>query len=381
MSKKILLILFVVCLLAFILIASGPFPQEIETKDGVRIIHNKEKGIWSDQPRLFLELVRTVGGLDVEDEHQIFSSPKAMALDDESCLYVLDMREAHIRKFSQDNEFLTEIGGRGQGPGELMHVSGFDLDEQGRLCVNGQLKCKIFSPQGKELKYINLPRYTLNGDIRVLKSGDIAVGGWIQNTWPGQEFKDTHLIKIFDLEGNLQKKIGEIYDYGKPLLNSHGNRFRFDVDQSGHFVVSFIYQNRIEKYSKKGELIWKADRVLPYSTKPISEGFMTSDERGRGIQAPNMNWVSFGVASDGKKRTWVITVADEMNHKNMEESRYNPDWYKLEVFDPEGVLLQEISLDHACHSIRAHGNQLLLLDLNETKVYQYEVFEEEKVLN
>jgi len=379
MSKKKVLILFIVCFLAFVLIASGPSPQEIETKDGVRIVHNKEKGIWGDHPRLSLKLVRSVGGLDATDEHKIFTRPNAMALDENGILYISDFREAHIRKFDPENKFLTQIGSRGQGPGELMYLSSFDLDAQRRIYVNGQLKCKIFSPQGEELKYFTLPRYTLNGAIRVLASGDIAVGGWIQMAWPGQEFKDTHLIKIFDLEGNLQKQIGDIYDYGKYPLNSYGNRFHFDVDKSGHFVVSFIYQNRIEKYSKEGDLVWKADRILPYSTKPISEGFMTSDERGRGIQAPNMNWVSFGVAADGKKRIWVITVANEMNSKNMEEDMYNSDMYKLEVFDEDGLLLQEIPLSHSCHGLRAYGDQLLLLDYSESKVCQYEI--EEKDIN
>jgi len=373
MSRKRLLILFTVCFLAFVLIAAGPSPQKIETKDGVRIVHNKEKGIWGDHPRLSLKLVRSVGGLDATDEHQIFTRPNATALDEDGFLYVSDFREAHIRKFDPENKFLIQIGSRGQGPGELMYLSSFDLDAQGRIYVNGQLKCKIFSPQGEELKYFTWPRYTFNGDIRVLTSGEMAVGGWIQTAWPGQEFKDTHLIKIFNREGNLQKQIGDIHDYGKYPLNSYGNRFHFDVDKSGHFVVSFIYQNRIEKYSPAGDLIWKADRILPYSTKPLSEGFMTSDERGRSVEVPDMNWVSFGVAVDGKQRIWVITVADEMNNKNVREDIYNSDMYKLEVFDADGLLLQEIPLSYSCHSIRAHGDYLLLSDYSESKIYQYEI--------
>jgi len=119
--------------------------------------------------------------------------------------------------------------------------------------------------------------------------------------------------------------------------------------------------------------MWKSDRVLPYSTKPLSEGFMTSGERGRGIQAPDMNWVSFGVASDGKQRIWVITVADELSNKNIEKDMYNSDMYKLEVFDADGLLLQEIPLSYSCHGIRAYGDQLLLLDYGESKVYQYEI--------
>jgi len=53
--------------------------------------------------------------------------------------------------------------------------------------------------------------------------------------------------------------------------------------------------------------------------------------------------------------------------------------YKLEVFDADGLLLQEIPLSHTCHGIRAYGSQLLLLDYSESKVCQYEI--EEKDIN
>jgi hypothetical protein len=55
--------------------------------------------------------------------------------------------------------------------------------------------------------------------------------------------------------------------------------------------------------------------------------------------------------------------------------------YKLEVFDEDGLLLQEIPLNHSCHGIRASGDQLLLLDYSESKVYQYEIVGREKILN
>jgi hypothetical protein len=47
--------------------------------------------------------------------------------------------------------------------------------------------------------------------------------------------------------------------------------------------------------------------------------------------------------------------------------------YKLEIFSPEGVLLQAVPLEHGVHGIRGHANQLVMVDKGTTKVYQYEI--------
>ena len=42
--------------------------QEVETRDGVRIVHNT-KALWGKIPKLQLEKIRTMGDLDTTDEH------------------------------------------------------------------------------------------------------------------------------------------------------------------------------------------------------------------------------------------------------------------------------------------------------------------------
>lgn len=45
--------------------------QEVETKDGVRIVHNT-KALWGKTPKPQLEKIRTMGDLDTADEHVAF---------------------------------------------------------------------------------------------------------------------------------------------------------------------------------------------------------------------------------------------------------------------------------------------------------------------
>lgn len=369
---------FFIIFLAHFSIPPYLLAQSAKIDENVRIVHNEGKGKWADNPRLSLKLIMTIGGLNVTDENQIFNEPDEVALDNEGCLYVMDQGDRRIQKFGPDGHYLATIGRQGQGPGEFQLLSSFDIDAQGFIYVNARLKCKILNPKGRELKSFSLPRSTLNGDIHILASGRIAIGGWIKSPWTKEKAANLKLIQIFDREGKLQKEFGEIHDFGTHLLNSHGNRFHFDVDDEGNFLVSFIYQNRIEKYSPEGKLLWRADRKLGYSTKPIFEGTMSADEKSRGIQAPNMNLVSFGIAVDGKGRSWVITVTESLNNNNMEDYG-NAERYKLEVFNSEGILLQEIPLQLAGYSIHIHKNQLLLLDHSRSKVFQFTIVEKENV--
>ena len=59
----------------FLLISILAAAQKIELVNGVRIIHNEKGGKWGANPEVKLELVRTIGGLDAE-ENLSFNNPE-----------------------------------------------------------------------------------------------------------------------------------------------------------------------------------------------------------------------------------------------------------------------------------------------------------------
>lgn len=378
-----------VLIIALAMAVSYGVPQTIKTEGGVRIVSNAREAKWAQDRRLYIRQSRIIGGIEVEDENFIFKSPMDMDMDDSGCLYVLDAGECRIQKFGPDGQYLSTIGRRGQGPGEFQHPLSFDLDARGRLWVGDLTQVRILAADGKELRLFRFPA-PLFGRIRALASGWIATGGMFRILQP--EEKKPKLIKIHDADGNVKKEFGEIRDYGKPLLNSQANWFHYDVDAEGNFLLSFWYQNRIEKYSAEGRLVWKADRVLPYDTKPLSEGMMEVSETGRSIQSPELNFVSDGIAVDEKGRAWVITRRRQLTKEETSSTivisggatiRKGPppkertDVYKLEIYDPDGILLQEIALPHDANAIRIKKQHLLLLDAEQCRVFQYEIIEKE----
>ena len=97
-------------------------PQAIETVDGVRIVHNQKGGVWGANPKLAIELVRTIGDVDTDDENLAFDSPVDMAVDEAGNIFILDSGNQRIQVFGPDGKYVRTIGRRGQAipePGRL----------------------------------------------------------------------------------------------------------------------------------------------------------------------------------------------------------------------------------------------------------------------
>ena len=53
-------------LIVFLSMLALSYAQKIETKDGMRIIHNEKGGKWGKDLKVSLRLIRTIGGIDVD---------------------------------------------------------------------------------------------------------------------------------------------------------------------------------------------------------------------------------------------------------------------------------------------------------------------------
>ena len=385
---------------AFILFVPTRFySQKIETKAGIRIVHNEKGGTWSANPAVSLTLVRTFGDIDIDDPNLAFNQPSDVAMDAGGNVYVLDTMNQRIQKFGPDGKYLATIGRKGQGPGEFNYPSSLDISPTGSLYVleGMQKKILVLSPEGRELRTIR----TLNDMVmkmRHLNSGMVAGGIYLGFGRGASEQKNKNkpkLIKVFDLDGNTKLDLAAAFDYGDEFSTSSGNISFFDADKDDNLYLSFYNQNRIEKYSPKGSLLWTADRPLNYSTEMLEKGTIERSERGTSMQAPRFNTCSIGIAADEKGRAWVITLNRQLKKEEQvgtvmtvggggvasvktmgDREIQKTDAFKLEVFDPDGVLLGEIPLDHFVSAIRIFKDNLFLIDVERrAKVYHYKIVE------
>ncbi len=387
--------------LAFLSASFSVYAQKIETINGVRTVHNEKAGLWGNNPKVQLRLLQTIGDLNTEDENLAFNSPTDVAVDSAGNIYILDAANQRIQKFSPEGQYLATIGRKGQGPGEFNYPSSLDIDSKGNLFVlDGFVKkIQILTPEGKEQKTILILKDRLL-KMRYLKSGLFAAGA-SPMLGMGREEENKgvelfRLVKLIDQTGIAQKEFGLLHDFGDSTSNYYGNFFQFDVDSEDNVYLSFTNQNRVEKYSPDGRLLWISDRPLNYRTGVLERG-KTETSGGRVIstQGPKMNIVSAGIAADEKGRAWVVTLNRQIKKEEQvttvmigtaggvskvrtEGNRelQKTDMYKLEIFSPDGILLGAIPLGHFVDSIRIVKDNLFLIDSGHgAKVYHYKIIE------
>jgi hypothetical protein len=392
------------CAFLFIVLGSmGLYGQKVETVNGVRVVHNIAGGSWGKTPRITLQLVRTLGELETQDENLAFHMPADIAVDAGGNIYILDSGNHRIQKFSPAGKYLSTIGRQGQGPAEFYFPASLDLDDRGYLYVSdpNNQRIQILTPAGKDDKIIKIIEGSF-GEAAYVRSGQLVLGTgetFLQIGMEQEKKKELpRLLRVLDLEGKVVKEIGDPYDFGEMLVNRMGNQTGFAVDGNGNIYLAFGYQNRIEKFSPAGELLWRADRRLNYNTDPPkSKGKMEASGGRVSIRMPNMNQCAGGVAADDQGRVWVVTlnrqlkeeegvqmqVAVTMDDSGTRTKSYKArgntelqktDAYRLDVFADDGTLLGEIPVDHFVDGIFIFGDRLFLLDkVRGAKFYEYKI--------
>ena len=398
--------------LFFVLGFTGLAAQKVETVNGVRIVHNEKGGLWGKRPQVVLELVRKIGDIEAEDENAAFHHPSDVDMDDIGNIYVLDTGNSRVQKFGPDGKYLATIGRKGQGPGEFIMPESLDIDSAGNLIVHDpiQFRFQVLMADRSDARIIVMKDEWVY-KVRGLSSGNFAAKG---STYPrpgkdGKEQKhgQMRLLRIVDQDGRILNSFGELTDFGDPMTNSHGNSFDLDIDGGDAFYVSFSNQNRVEKYSPDGKLLWQADRPLNYGTEVKKKGKIERPSGG-GITmtAPEMNACSVGIAADANGRVWVVTLDRQLKK---EETVYTSTMttrgrgggsvtaamktvgdtdlrttnaYKMEIFAADGTLLGELPLTHFVDYIRIAGDNLFLIDSQRgAAIYHYKIIEKKVISN
>jgi DNA-binding beta-propeller fold protein YncE len=380
------------------------FSQKIETIEGVRVVHNEKGGKLGSKPGVSIQLIKKIGDIDTTDENLAFNYPSDIALDASGNIYVLDSANNRVQKFSPEGKYLATFGRKGQGPGEFYNPDSIDIDAQGFFYVMDtyQNRIQTMTPAGGGDRTIKLMDRFLH-KLRCLKSGLLAVKGSLLYNSFDDKTKPPKLIKVLDQEGKILRSFADAINYGDGITSVMANAFDYIVDKNDNFCLAYTYQNQVERYAPDGKLLWKADRPLNYASGVLKKGKMERDSSGRvmSVSSPEMNICSAGIAVDDKSRMWVVTLSRQLHKEEKVRTSSmivsggggggisnvsrktegntdlrTTDAYKLEIFDPDGVLLGEIPLTHFVNSIRIIGDNLFLLDQERgVTFYQYRIIE------
>ncbi len=350
------------------------------------IIHNSREGHWGKDPEVIIEPAGTFGNLEGEDENYLFYLPKDITGDRDGNIYVLDSGSNRIQKYDKDRNFLATIGKAGQGPAEFNMTESFEVDFNGNIYVYefGNRRVQVISPEGKCLKTFRVKE--TNMIFRFFRSGEILLRNPNLDGGRGLKKNDVPLFRILDKDFKTKRKFGQGVFFRKFPRSTGGNRLLFTTDDKEYIYVTFLFQNRIEKYSPSGSRIFKADRYL------TSEIVKDSDE------GMSLHKNSEGIDVDNKGRIWILTPTRKTNkkeevytHTRMSGSRSAPvistvihgntdltetDMYCLELFSNSGILLYRYPLKHFCDGLKIIDDRIYILDrLRGMRFYIYNIIE------
>ncbi|MFZ5517832.1 MAG: NHL repeat-containing protein [Candidatus Zhuqueibacterota bacterium] len=206
---------------------------------------------YKDIPCIKPEPILTLGKLD--DKHEAFHQVKGVLVDSESNIYVLDSGNNRIVKFNKDGHFLLEFGRSGQGPGEFIHPTAFDIDSCNQIYVldGSNYRVQIFDHNGNIVREFK-PRGIDFGSSATLRLDSMG------NIYFNYPYKGK-LIDVYSNDGHYLKSIGDYIYSGDKRRAKKMNITFFDLDKDDNMYVLFLSYPVVRKYDRNHNLIYEKD--------------------------------------------------------------------------------------------------------------------------
>ena len=366
--------------LIFILVIAFTFScSQKEEHFTVDIIHNKGPQ-WGDDPKIELEFVQKIGALEATDENYIMYNIWDVGRDSDGNIYILDSGDSRIQKFDPQGEYLTTIGGPGEGPGEFKNPVSLNLDRDGRMYIGdfGKNHYIILDNKGKELRRFRQEHFIHKS--RILPGKKLIYGG-LYNQGVGmlsryEELAKTgyyNLFHIIDEEGKNVHSFGEMDIYKEENMDAIFTNANapFDVDRNGNIYIAYRYRNLIEKRDSGGKILLVFDRLLNFKETGYLFDFTFETYS---------NSISTHVAVDTKDRVWIITVIEQPDEwrEQLKLSilmSVKKSAAVFEIYNSEGILLGSLPLPEDIFLFRIFDDRLLIVDPDRVSVSEYRIID------
>lgn len=187
-----------------------------------------------------------------------------IAVDDAGCVYFLDRRAKHIKKFDPSGKFIKLIGREGQGPGEFSSPYRLACSKD-RLVVWDMMgfRFSLFTLDGDPIKSVR-HSFIEEGTpwkIKALPSGEFVVG--LEKIYRDPEKPQDYLIQLYSYDMEVEKTVytHSVWRniWGIPNAPNIPVPFSaqvyWDLTPDGNLVIGFSESYEIGIYGKdKGKL-------------------------------------------------------------------------------------------------------------------------------
>ncbi len=306
-------------------------------EDGVIVVKNPKEPIYGEEA-FYLEEELAIEESEGQEEYML-SLPRSIAVDDEGDIYVLDLKESHIRVFDKNGVYQKTIGRRGQGPGEFQGPLGIQITANSEILVNNLTSSRLtyFSLQGEFLReehMTGMPRSLLkmdsNGDYICAypKAGEI-----FKVVLEKYNSKQKKLFSIAEIEPKYEENYSQL---AKSII--------FDVTNDNEIIWAITDKYEIMITNEDGNLTRKI--IKDYDSTEISE-----EEKLIFLkQAPLHPGVKFPKYFPPLRDTFISVDGDGRIYIGTYERFSDGIGYYFDVFDAEGKYIAKMPIKHTKRS-------------------------------
>jgi hypothetical protein len=328
--------------------------EEVQ-KEGTLHVLNPNQPV-EDPKTVELKELWRVGG-DTDDEDEFFGVIGQILTDDKGNVYLLDSQLSQVKIFTQNGEFVRDIGREGEGPGEFRRPTGMFFTKDGTLGVMQIAPGKIvlLSPEGEPMGEYPLPE-SEDGGFLLLLGGNSGAGNVVlamgKNSFSEERFETTRYLASIDAQGIEAARYFEetrAIDFANPIMQeTTWDTFdrRWTVGWDGRVYAVTKYQGyNIHVWNKDGSL----DRIITVD-HPLRKRTQEETDLVRSIyelftrQIPNGKLEMCDFTKDLES---VYTREDgSLWALSAEGSHDNPDGSIgiFDVFDSNGHFVRQVTL-------------------------------------
>lgn len=214
-----------------------------------------------------------------DDDGQLYV-PIQMLEGPDGNIYVMDAKDAFIKVYSGEGMYLRRMGGRGQGPGEMMRLGSFGFAGSDRLffteMIRGHRWITFMTLDGTFDRVLKLHLGSQAGILRakMLPMNRMVAEIHYHGPFAKKDGYDCYLYRrrlaVLNSEGKI---VNDVVDrnqvFSLSLLNGASTRvpffpdFLWDLGSDGNIVFSSGNTNELKRFDLKGNPIGTTKTSLP----------------------------------------------------------------------------------------------------------------------
>ena len=204
-----------------------------------------------------------IGDDEEASAEYLLSFPKMVRTDSKGNIYVQDRRRMDIRVFDATGQYVTTIGKRGEGPGEMREIIGMHVDDQDRLIVADRMSARftIFTEMGNGIETRSFVDERTISPRPILSLEGAYVLKYVRLIDDPEEdlpyIKDENTLHLHDSKLNRIEsfaRLDELFDLNRPFLKAYsGSSSALIMATNGIdtiILAPFVYSGYVYRYTR-----------------------------------------------------------------------------------------------------------------------------------